>query len=92
MAVYVDEIIHWPTHIKVFLHGSCHMTADTLKELHDMANKLGLSPKWFQNKSVPHYDLTPRRREEALRLGVTFKPAKEQTRERLRTRGFNLRR
>ncbi len=48
----------------------CHMIADTLDELHDMADLLGLRRNWFQPWSSPHYDLTLFRREKAIELGA----------------------
>lgn len=91
MTVYVDEFKQWgPTRIRCFAAGSCHMTADTLDELHTMAASIGMRFAWFQNadgRGVPHYDLTGRRRARALVAGAEFKGAKEQARERLRARG-----
>ena len=50
-----------------------------LIELHDFAGKLGLRRDWFQpHPSHPHYDLTARKRDAAMRLGAWFLPAREQ--------------
>jgi hypothetical protein len=46
------------------------MMADTLGELHAMADKLGLKRIWFQPRSSPHYDITLETRAEAVRLGA----------------------
>jgi len=66
MAAYVDNVrIEW--------RGNrwCHLVADTLDELHQTAQRLGLRREWFQsNASYPHYDLTMQVRERAIRLGV----------------------
>lgn len=66
MAIYVDdERISW--------RGKqwCHLVADSLNELHDFAQKLGLRRSWFQERSIyPHYDVTVRVREKALMLGA----------------------
>lgn len=71
MPVYVDELHKWPTRIKCFQAGSCHMVADTLEELHVMAETIGLSRGWFQDKKrLPHYDLTVSRRAAALKAGA----------------------
>jgi len=87
VTVYVDEIMRWPTKIRCFRNGSCHLTADTLEELHALARRIGLRREWFQSKGlVPHYDLTPGRREAALRAGAEFVPAKEQARRRIAAR------
>jgi hypothetical protein len=59
----------------------CHMLADTLKELHAMADKIGLQRKWYQSPdkvSFPHYDLSLTRRALAVSAG-----AKELTRQEL---------
>lgn len=79
MAVYVDELVVW-YHAKhrCFKNGSCHLTADNLDELHDFAKRLGLKRAWFQARSsAPHYDLSPAKREQALKLGAVFVSARE---------------
>lgn len=90
MTVYVDEFRFWaPTNIRCFKNGSCHMTADSLEELHEFASKLGLKRSWFQARStMPHYDLTENKREQALKLGAVFKSARAQAIERMRARGM----
>ena len=35
----VDEVRRWPTKIRRFQKGSCHLTADTLDELHALAKR-----------------------------------------------------
>lgn len=86
MTVYVDELRQWPTNIRCFKAGSCHLTADTVEELHVFAKRIGMRRSWFQPKSSPHYDLTPSRRERAIALGAVFVPAKEQARKRLKAK------
>lgn len=86
MTVYVDDLRKFPTLIPCFKPGSCHMTADTLDELHAMADKLGLKRAWFQDHRVPHYDLTGTKRVAALQLGCVYKSAKDQARERIAAR------
>jgi hypothetical protein len=76
----------WPTTIRCFKGGGAHLTADTIEELHVMAEILGMRREWFQDGRVPHYDLTPKRRTLALSLGVMFVPAKEQARKRIAKR------
>ena len=64
--IYVDDPIH-PWRGKKW----CHMTADTLEELHSFAvDKLGLKLSWFQNKRIPHYDITASKRLKAIKLGA----------------------
>lgn len=86
MTVRVDELRKWPTKIRCFKPGSCHLTADTLEELHAFAARLGMKREWFQPKSTPHYDLTASKRERALELGAVFVPGKEQARARMAAR------
>ena len=47
-----------------------HMLADTIPELHAMADRLGLHRRWFQNEKTPHYDVCQETRERALALGA----------------------
>lgn len=87
MTVYVDELHIWSTTIDCMRKGSCHLTADTLDELHEFAKKIGLRRGWFQDRRIEsHYDLTPARRAKALRAGAVFVPAKEQARTRIAAR------
>jgi len=65
MAVYVDRARH-----KFQRMIMCHMMADTLEELHDMAERIGMRREWFQPKSSPHYDVCLMRREKAIELGA----------------------
>lgn len=68
MTVYVDE--------SIFGYGRmimCHMWADTLDELHDMADKIGMQRKWFQQPpkaSWCHYDISKSMRAKAVTLGA----------------------
>lgn len=87
MTVMVDELRTFTTKIRCFQRGSCHLTADTLDELHAMAKRLGLKRAWFQDTRVPHYDLTPGVRVMAMRYGAVFVPAKDQIRARWAKRG-----
>jgi len=69
--IYVDAIQHYPECELRYKHW-CHMATDSsLSELHQMAARLGLRRAWFQNKPThPHYDLTPAKRAQAIRLGA----------------------
>jgi hypothetical protein len=80
----VDELQTWPTTIRCFKGGSCHLTCDgDLAELHAFAERIGMKRAWFQpHSSAPHYDLTPARREKAIALGAVFVSAREQARRR----------
>lgn len=65
MAVYVDNY-----RAKFRRMIMCHMIADTLPELHEMAQKIGMKSSWFQPKSFPHYDVCLSRRKAAVELGA----------------------
>lgn len=38
--------------------------------LYEFANKIGMRREWFQDKKLPHYDLTAKRRQLALSKGA----------------------
>lgn len=78
--IMVDELKVHPGARAPFHRGSCHLTTDgDLDELHAFATRIGLRRAWFQNHRIaPHYDLTPDRRERALRGGAIFVSAREQ--------------
>jgi len=79
MSVYVDELRQWPTRIRHFKSGACHMTADTAEELHAFAARLGLRREWFQpHPRLDHYDLTPAKRAKAVALGAVEMSMREQ--------------
>lgn len=68
MPIYVD-------HAKLPFRDMymSHMTADTLAELHDMAEQIGMKLQWFQHPphaSFPHYDIPEKRRDMAIALGA----------------------
>ncbi len=86
--VYVDELKHWGiARHRCFRAGSSHLTADTLPELHAMAQVIGQKREWFQDHPLhPHYDLSALRRAEALRNGAQFIPLREQIIRRRQSR------
>ena len=58
MAVYVDAMVKYGVRRGRAGPRWCHMIADSPKELHAMAARIGLRRTWFQAKaSVPHYDI-----------------------------------
>ena len=66
MAVYVD-------HGKIpYRRGMlmAHMLADSLDELHTMADQIGLKREWFQAARTPHYDLCQAKRQLAIQFGA----------------------
>lgn len=65
MAVYVDNAT-----ISFRRMIMCHMFADSLSELHDMAARIGMRRQWFQPFSFPHYDVAKGRRAMAVKFGA----------------------
>lgn len=92
MTVYVDELQQWPGAKRPFHAGSCHLTCDGPEaELHAFAHKLGLKGDWYQpHRIANHYDLTPGKRERALKLGAVFMRMREQLRRRRENQWSNL--
>ena len=67
MSVYVDKLRDYGWK----LGPSCHMTADSLDELHSMAQSIGLKKAWFQDKKGhKHYDLVESKRKLAVAKGA----------------------
>lgn len=88
MTVYVDTLVKWPNAKPPFHRGSCHLTADTLEELHAFALKIGMKRAWFQDHPLcAHYDLTPPRRAEAVKAGAVEETCREGTIRRRKARG-----
>jgi hypothetical protein len=49
----------------------CHMIADTVDELHAMADKIGIERRWFQaSTNHPHYDISLSKRKLAVQFGA----------------------
>ena len=70
MSVYVDKAIYGYGRMVM-----CHMVADSPKELHEMADRIGVARKWFQdprtmNVSTPHYDVCKSKRRLAVAAGA----------------------
>jgi hypothetical protein len=40
----------------------CHMVADSILDLFEMAEKIGMRAEWFQPRSFPHFDVSLTRR------------------------------
>lgn len=76
--VYVDPIREYGGSASFRWTRSCHMFADTVEELHTMAEAIGMRRAWFQNKPhLPHYDLVESRRKRALQFGAREVSLKE---------------
>jgi hypothetical protein len=65
MSVYVDDMYAPFRGMKM-----CHMTADTLDELHAMADRIGMRRDWFQDHNHPHYDVGMGLRAKAVKAGA----------------------
>lgn len=64
--IVVDAAIH-PFRGKLYCHMASDIVGDAgLAELHRFARFLGLQRDWFQDKDLPHYDLSPSKRARAL--------------------------
>jgi uncharacterized protein DUF4031 len=78
MAAYVDRMfLAASVQNGSRIHRSrwCHLTADTVAELHEFAARIGLRREWFQpdTKSIRggwHYDVTMPKRALAVRHGA----------------------
>ncbi len=53
MSVYIDENC-----ITKKQRTWWHLGTDNVPELHQFAQSIGLKPEWFQDKKIPHYDVT----------------------------------
>lgn len=68
MPVYVDDMA-----AKFGRMVMCHLTADTLEELHAMADTIGVSRNRYQGPPVtrmPHYDIAQSKRALAVKAGA----------------------
>lgn len=70
MTVYVDDMAaeYMPPHAPGRRYVMSHMIADTLEELHAMADKIGVARKWFQKGD--HYDITQSKKKLAIKHGA----------------------
>ena len=82
MSVYVDKAKHAFRGMKM-----CHLMADTVYELHGMADKIGMARRWFQNRRVPHYDICQRQKKLAIKAGAV-EIGWRQTAELMRKHGW----
>lgn len=71
MAVYIDN-----ARIPYGRMLMNHMIADTVDELHRMADAIGMRRDWFQPTSFPHYDVCLKRKAHAHELGAIDVPTR----------------
>lgn len=58
--------------------GWSHLVSDSIHELHDFAQKIGLKHDWFQAKpEKPHYDVKGMMRRRAIEQGAKEVSSKE---------------
>lgn len=74
MTVYVDDAKK-----KFGRMIMCHMVADSIDELHDMADKLGLKRSWYHRG---HYNICQLYKDRALSLGALAISKREATKIR----------
>lgn len=78
MSVYVDPpFVQASQNAIAYRVGSrwghvwCHCWADSLEELVEFGDKIGMRPEWLQERRrFPHFDLVPSKRRLALRHGA----------------------
>jgi len=79
MAILIDSFFNdarGPVHY--WLRHCGHLVSDTsIEELHRFAEGLGLRREWFQEKSIPHYDLTGEVYDLALKRGAQLVSSRE---------------
>lgn len=73
MTVYVDDMYNSSMGVLGRMKMS-HMQADTLAELHNMADAIGVNRRWFQGD---HYDIAMSKRELAIQKGAVAVTMKE---------------
>jgi len=67
------------------------MLADTLNELHEMADNIGIARKWFQqHASHPHYDICKSKRTLAIKFGAIEVNRRELVRIMRRTKHLKV--
>lgn len=72
MGVYVDNMFELEMGRYRGMRMS-HMVADTLAELHAMADRIGVKRQWFQGPGksrYPHYDIAMSKRALAVKFGA----------------------
>ena len=69
--IYVDELVDYTGITRLKYKRWCHLwTNGDIEELHKFAQSIGLQRRWFQDKTLAHYDLVPSKRRIALNKGA----------------------
>lgn len=69
--VYVDPLMNHGWKLRGKSVKSCHLFADSLDELFELADKIGLKRSWFQDNSrLQHFDITESKRIQAIEAGA----------------------
>jgi hypothetical protein len=86
MAILIDSFMNGDRGPLRFRRRRCgHLVSDSsLDELHEFAQALGVARRWFQLKSIPHYDLTGAEFDLALERGATLVSSREIVRRAVR--------
>lgn len=71
MGVYLDTARNEYRDQRYRRMVMCHMIADRVDELFEMAQNIGMSPRWFQPWSFPHFDVALGVQAKALQQGAT---------------------
>ncbi len=79
MAILIDSFQNGAKGPVRYWNRRCgHLVSDTsVEELHAFARQLGLRREWFQQKSIPHYDLTGTVYDRAVELGAELVSTRE---------------
>lgn len=90
MAILIDSFYNGARGPVRYWRRRCgHLVSDTsLEELHRFAESLGLRREWFQEKSIPHYDLTGGVYDLALERGAKLVSSREIVRRAVRMDGI----
>jgi hypothetical protein len=89
MAILIDSFYNGARGPVHYWGRRCgHLVSDaSLEELHRFAESLGLRREWFQEKSIPHYDLTGKVYDLALERGAKLVSSREIVRRAVRMEG-----
>lgn len=93
MTVYVDDAAIGT--VGKLTHKWSHLTADTSTELDWFALSIGLRLSWIQDAGTPseHFDITPAKRDTALKKGaipITAREGEYQNQAKTRGKQFGL--